>query len=297
MPKWALRLTALLVLPVLAALAARLGGSAASTRATDECAARAAEYAKLRQTYGPALVTVRFVQRQTGRAGDNAQANEINGVMVEPRGLVLCSNAMLGGTRSRWGDGPAVPTDIRVITSDAADGLEAAFVARDTELDLAWLRIKEPGDREFPYVDLANTGDRHTTPDLGARLLALGVMGRYFGQEILVTEGLMAGRTHKPRELYVIRGGLDTDPGLPIFSPDGGVVGFACVQSPDADEMAGSPANLVARGRGLVLPVATVAKATARARDIEVSDASEEGHPEPEEDALEDGEDEEGEGE
>lgn len=254
--------------------------AATAERADDE--AVETEYQQLRKSYSPALVTVRYVQKTQGNFGDFAGENEINAVMIEPTGLVLCSNTLLGGMRSRLREGRAVPTDIKILVGDDTEGRDAKFVARDTELDLAWLQIKDPGDHPFPCIDLPAAVQAGVKPKLGQRLLSLGVMGRYFGQEVLVSEGVVAGRTHKPRELYVVRGGLDTDPGLPVFTSKGELVGFACIQQPDPDEISGNPANMLARGRGLILPVETVAKATTSAKQVRTSEDQEAQQPAPE---------------
>ena len=244
-----------------------------------------AEYQHVLDTYAPTLVTIKFVQKTQGRFGEFEGENEINGVMVEPTGLVLCSNLMLGGSASRRGGGRSVPSEIKVLIGDDTQGLDAKFVARDTELDLAWLQIKDPGERKFASLDLAAAMMDAVTPRLGQRLLTLGVMGRYFGQEVLVSEGFVAGRTRKPRELYVLRGSVDTDPGLPVFTAGGQLAGFACIQQPDPDEVSGNAANLTARGRGLILPVRTVAKAMAQAKEVRSEEETqEEKAPPPDED-------------
>jgi hypothetical protein len=225
------------------------------------------EYQHLRSTYRDALVTVRFIMKFEDPTGSFTGENEIAGVMISPDGAVLCSNLLLGGTGSHAVQARCMPTDISVYTRDCAEGLEARFVARDTELDLAWLKIKAAPGQKFACIDLAKLGTSAPDPQLGRRVLGLGMMGRYFGQEVLVTESLVVGRTHKPRDLYVIRGALDTDPGLPVFTADGRVFGFACIQSPDPQDFAPGTnyAAVVARGRGLILPLAAVSKATARA--------------------------------
>ncbi len=232
------------------------GGAAPRTASAE----LAQEYRHLRELHGGAIVTIKYVQKTEANLGEFEGQNEIPGVMVSPEGVVLCSNLMLAGRGGR-----STPRDIKVLVGDAQDGLDAQFIARDTELDLAWLRIKSPGDRKFACIDLAAAAKSPVRLSLGERVLGLGMMGRYFGQELLVTEAYVAGKTHKPRELYVIRGSLDTDPAMPVFTADGQVAGFACVQSPDPDEVTGNYGALVARGRGLILPVESVAKATRRA--------------------------------
>jgi S1-C subfamily serine protease len=228
-------------------------------------------YQHVAATYGPAVVTIKFVQKTQGRFGDADNENEINGTMVAADGLVLCSNLLLGAGGGRRGM-RSVPTDIRVLVGDDMQGQPARFVARDSELDLAWLRIDVPPGRSYAFVDLENAAKAAGRPQVGERVLALALMGRYFGQAVLVTEGQVAGKTRKPRELYVVRGAVDTDPGLPVFSARAEVIGFACLQQPSAEEVSGNFANLLARGRGLILPIQAVQKATVRAREVEAEE-------------------------
>lgn len=269
----ALIMSSSLLVTTLAAVAAPAVGEqftpAAAERQpwTSAGASLAQQYEQLRDAYRDALVTIRFVLKVDDPMGAFAGENEIAGAMVSADGVVLCSNLMLGGSGGRAVQGRCMPTDIKVFTRDCAEGLDAQFVARDTELDLAWLKVKSNAAQKLACIDLTSSMPGAAAPQLGDRVLGLGLMGRYFGQEVLVTESLLVGRTHKPRDLYVIRGALDTDPGLPVFTAEGQVLGFACIQSPDPQEFAPGTnyAAMIARGRGLILPLETVSKATARA--------------------------------
>lgn len=257
------------------ALAFSLMGTSNATAAESPVdASREAIFQRILDSYSDTLVRIKFVQKTQSRWGEYEAETEVNAVMIEPTGLIMCSNTLMGGG-SRWG-GRSVPTDIKILIGDDTEGIEATFIARDTELDLAWLQIKEPGDRKFTYLDLAPAEDAPVEPKLGQTVVAMGAMGKYFGQEILVSEGYVAGRTNKPRRLYVTRGGLDTDPGLPVFTAAGDVVGFAAIQRPDEDEVSGGRSNLTRRGSGLLLPTATVLKAIDRAKDILEAEQAEE---------------------
>jgi S1-C subfamily serine protease len=240
----------------------------------DDAAVRS-EYEALLKTQAPALVRIKYVQQTQGARGDYEGENEIVGVMIEPTGLVMCSNTRFGGSRGRFRSGRSIPTKIKVLVGDDTEGLEARFVARDTELDLAWVQIKEPGDRRFACIDLSAAEE----PVLGQRVLTLGLMGKYFGEAVLVSEGRLAGHTHKPRDLYIFRGSLDTDAGLPVFTAAGRLVGFATLQRPEADEVSGDMSGMTTRGYGLILPAATMAKATARAKEVQATEESEEEEP------------------
>lgn len=258
------------------ALAFSLMGLSNATAAESPVdASREAMFQQILDSYAGALVRVKFVQKTQSRWGEYEAETEVNAVMIEPTGLIMCSNTLMGGGGGRWG-GRSVPTDIKILIGDDTEGIEATFIARDTELDLAWLQIKEPGDRKFTYLDLSAAKDAPVEPKLGQTVVAMGVMGKYFGQETLLSEGYVAGRTKKPRRLYVTRGGLDTDPGLPVFTAGGDIVGFASIQRPDEDEVGGAQSNLTRRGSGLLLPTATVLKAIDRAKDILEAEQAEE---------------------
>ncbi len=254
-------------------IAAGLVALPAGSRADD-----AALFKQLSDKVGPALVTVKFNLkiRLTGFAGlggEQENENEITGVMVDPGGLVLCSNTSLGGVsrvaRNVGLDMTATPSDLRVLAGDDNEGLEARLVARDSELDLAWIQIREPGERTFACIDL----DASAKAELGQRLLAVERMGKYFDRAAVVSEARIGGITRKPRELYVPSSPLGSG-GLPVFSEAGQLVGIVVTQMPDAGSSGGGPnvaRALASAGdiaRGVILPADRVASATRRAKEL-----------------------------
>jgi len=239
---------------------------------------RAAEprhYANLATEKSSAYVSVKFVLKKQGRFGNQENEGEAAGIMIDPSGLVLCSNSAVGGSSFFSRFGSATPTDLKVLIGNDTEGLDAELLARDSELDLTWVRIKEPGDKTFAYLDLSKAA----TPTLGQPLMALRKMGKYFGRAVVVSEGRLAGKTSKPRKLFVPGGGLDLEPGLPVFTLGGRVVGIVVIQMPDKEEMGGD--FLAFRGMardiagGLILPAADVLKATRRAEEIAKEDEDE----------------------
>lgn len=231
----------------------------------------AGEYAKLLSETTPALVTVKFVLKMEGQFGKRESETEITGLMVDPSGLVLCANSKLGLPRIMRG-ASATPTDIKVLIGDDTEGLEAKVLARDTELDLAWVKIKEPGDRKFAALDLSKSA----VVNPGERILTIRRMAKFFDRATTISEGRLAGRTSKPRDLLVPGGGIDVEPGQPIFTPDGRLVGLVVMQLPDLEEMESNPMAFVGMRNdilnGLILPVAEIAKATKRASEREEED-------------------------
>ncbi len=257
-----------------------------------------AAYQKLVQEREATLVTVKFVLKiKLGGMGDQESEQEVEGLMIEPGGLVLVSNTQLAGfvglmrrfSGGMGGDISAIPTDLKVLVGEDTEGLEAELLARDTELDLAWVRIKDPGERSFAALDWTQS----TKPKLGQRLLTLGRMGKYFDRATVVRELRVAGFVSKPRELIVPSGdaaGL----GMPVYTADGQLVGLTILQLPEVVADDGSPFGMLSQMSdldssmgGLILPAEDVLKATSRAKDTA---AEQEAEPDESMDEDEDGE-------
>lgn len=262
------------IVPVLIAVTVAGSGRVATAGETED-------YRKLLRDKSSALVTIKFVLKikmggMMAGMGDQESENEISGVMIEPKGLVLCSNTKLGGFTavmsrmmgSMGGNISATPTDLKVLIGDDVEGREAKLLARDSELDLAWVKLKAPGDKPFDYVDFA----KGVKPDIGQRIVATRRLGKYFARTAVVAEGRITGITKKPRDLYVPSMDIALAHGLPVYMPDGRVVGFTVMQMPDSEDGAANPMALLSNlssmqdmMSGLILPAADIAKATRRA--------------------------------
>jgi hypothetical protein len=167
------------------------------------------------------------------------------------------------------GDVSATPTEIKVLIGDDTEGIDAKFLARDTELDLAWIQIKEPGDQKFAYVDLA----ADAKGKIGDSLLAVRRLGKHFNRVPAIGGGRIGGMTTKPRDLYVPGGDLSGVLGLPVFTPEGKVLGVAITQTPDDEDLSDNPMGAITRLSGLqdmfsgmILPASEARKATERAK-------------------------------
>lgn len=243
-------------------------------------ASPAAGYKKVLETAGPALVTIKFVMKVEGGGegfGEGGRDVETAGLMIEPSGLVLISNAKMGGTASRMGM-TVNPTNIKVLVGDDADGLKGKILARDSELDLCWIQIEDDKakDKKFTSVDFA----AGSALEIGDRVLYVDRMGKFFDHALSIREGRIGGKTRKPRAL-MIPTGVSGMPdrrdllGTPLFGADGKVVGFNVLQLPDKEDMEGGDA-----GEGsfsiLMLPAAEVAKATIRGKELAAKQPKEE---------------------
>ena len=222
-----------------------------------------ADFQKLLADKAAAIVTVKFVLKVNSSWGDSENEREISGVMIEPDGLVMCSNTLMGGFRARGrrSRDVATPRDIKILIGDDTEGLDAQLVARDTELDLAWIRIEDPGEARFATIDLSASVE----PAIGEPVYSLTRMGKYFDRAPLVREARLGGVTSKPRPLYLPSGGSSAL-GLPVFNADGAVVGVTIRQTPEEDELGGGQGW--GGAFGVILPASEAVRATQRAKEI-----------------------------
>lgn len=255
------------------------------------CGAVAAQerlsYQQLLDQKGPALVTVKYLL-QMGMPGEESEEmeNEITAVMISPDGLLLCSNAQIGGPmgmmarmmggmmRQMMGqDLRITPKDLKVFVGDATEGLPAKLLARDTDLDLAWIQIEDAGDQKFQYVDFS----KGAKPALGDSILWIRRLDKQFDRVPVISEERIGGHITKPREYYVPSAMLSSQStavfGLPIFTAQGEIVGITVLHVSDEEVDVENPMGMMsqmfgmAEGMGgLILPAAEVVRATERAK-------------------------------
>lgn len=208
-----------------------------------------------------AMVTIRFSLKMD----EGEQESEAPGVMIEKDGLVLGSNRNLGGFAPF---GPNVtPTEIKVLVGDDTQGVEATLIARDSELGLAWVKIKEPkGDYAFvDFEDGAQAG-------MGDPLYVVSLLGKFFDRAPSLTIGTVSAVTTKPRKLIIPSLSLaTTEFGVPVFGTSGKPVGVTTLVLPEEDEIKNEPGGLQEIFKGvpggkMILPAAEVVSATKNAK-------------------------------
>jgi len=216
----------------------------------------------------PAIVSVKFLMKS--EQGEEEQ--ETVGVMIEGDGLILTSNAALGGMMR-----PApLTTDMKVMVGDDTQGVDAKVIARDTELGLAWIKVDAAPASPFASVDFASAAQ----PKVGDEIFTVSLMGKFFDRAPIVARGHIASVTAKPRALLIPSIGLaGGEFGLPVFDDQGRIVGVTTFVLPDREEMEANPSGMRAAMRGIVgsmiLPAAEVVAATARAKETAASGGGE----------------------
>lgn len=226
-----------------------------------------ASYKKAMDAAGPTLVTVKFVLKIEGggdMSGLGDQEMEATGFLLDGKGLVVCSNIQMGGYASFMARGGTVtPTDVKVLIGDDTEGKKAKVLTRDTELDLAWVKLDEDSTTELQHINM----EKGVAASIGSKLLLVGHMAKFFDRALFVNEGKVCGVTEKPRKLLAASKTLVTDRsdlGMPVFNSDGDVVGMVVLQLPDAESQASDTSGDLGGGP-MILPAAEVVRATKRA--------------------------------
>ena len=265
-------------LPILASVLALAGAAALSPAASMSMpAAPAADetgaiYKRLTDTVGPAAcVTVKCVMKVEGRPAARAGKVAIwrpPALVIEPAGLVLASNAKMGGLASRMGMS-VTPTNIKVLIGDDTEGLKAKILVKDPDLDLCWITIddEKAKGKTFTAVDFASS----SPAAVGDKLFVVARMGKFFDHALSVDEGRVGGATKKPRALFIpsgFSGGQREMLGTPMFAADGKVVGVNIVQIPDKEDMEGGESGGEGNTGILLLPAAEIVKATIRGKEM-----------------------------
>lgn len=258
------------------ALAIGAGLTLASTFTLSARAADPVSYEKLSTEKGPALVGLKFLLKITAPAdmgGNQERQMEASGLMIESTGLVLCSNQTVGGNQGNLPPGVTIaPTDMKIIIGEDSEGVPAKVIARDSELDLAWIRIDKPSDKGYTSVNLKDA----PTVKLGDSLMFLDRMGNYYDRSVYIGELKTSAILKKPRNL-IQPAGLVFSLCSPVFTSSGEFVGVTLMQAPSRDEMQGATnqADMMYGRLPKILPAAELSKATTRAIDNAAKEAAE----------------------
>lgn len=239
---------------------------------------------RLRDERAATIVTVRSVFKVQmsfmGSSRDEESTTEAPGVVVSPQGLIACSNTQLGGyagmmSRMSEMEYTITPIETKVLFAGDTREYEATLITRDKERDLAWIRIKDPGEKTFPFVDLSLAG----TAGIGARVYLVSRLPRQYDRAPVVRSTVISGSTEQPRSLLVTEDSLQDVLGLPAYTEEMKVLGLVVLQGPNPDDvqderdddmgmMGGWGSYLAA-----VLPAEEVSRALALALDT-VQDAT-----------------------
>jgi hypothetical protein len=248
-----LLIAALSAAPVLA-LAAPVAGAVQDYRAI---------YRSLTAKHGGSVVTVKFVMSVTAsgkeeRIEDRTQALLVSadGLLLVPDRAVTMDFKQLMGSSAGQGSAPvAKSSEFRVRLAGSEDWLPADLVTRDTQIGLAWLRLRKP-PAGLSFVNL----DEGVAAEPGMTFFSLLRTSDEWGGVPVFRSGFIMGETRTPKTLLLVEG----VPGM-AFSAEGAPIGYV-----DVDFGRLMRARSAGNGLGLdmadaalqMTPIAKVAAAT-----------------------------------
>lgn len=189
------------------------------------------QFKQVVQRRGDTAVPVKFVMSVSGMGSDRQQEGQTQGTLVSVDGLILVPGRVVSldlgmfaqgtdASGSLRGSAPTVKSgQFRVRLAGSDEWVPADLVTRDTELGIAWLRLRKPHGK-LPYVDFGDTAK----VVVGTQLYTVMRTSDQYGSVPIVRAGYVLGETSVPRPTFLIEGA----PGL-AFDGEGKPAGFVDV--------------------------------------------------------------------
>jgi hypothetical protein len=226
-------------------------------------------YKHLTEMHSSAVVTVKFVMSVTAsgkeeRIEDRTQALLVSGdgLLLVPDRAVSIDFRQLSGAGKAQGAAPvAKSSEFRVRLAGSDDWLPADLVTRDTQLGLAWLRLRNPPGK-LAFVDL----EHGIQAEPGMTFFSLLRTSDEWGGVPVFREGFVMGETHTPKTLLLV----DGVPGM-AFSADGAPMGYVDIDFAKLMRARGAASGLgldMADSALQMTPIAKVAAATRQAAKL-----------------------------
>ena len=226
------------------------------------------EFRTVLQKRGDTAVLVKYVMSVSGMGGEQQQDGQTQGTLVSADGLILVPGRVVsfdlrqitGAAMGSAGSPMVKSSHFRVQLPGSEEWQPADLVTRDTELGLAWLRLRKRS--KLPYVDFADSAK----VEIGASLYFVMRTSDQLGSVPIVRGGYVLGETKVPRPSLLI----DGTPGL-AFDGEARPAGFADV---DFGAMARSQTGGIGMNFGdsvfKMIPAERVGRVTAQAAKLPV---------------------------
>ncbi len=271
-----MRIPSRLVLAVALIAAATPGVDLAATPLAGSVADNAHAFATVLSKRGEVAVPVKFVMSMSGMGSERQQEGQTQGTLVSADGLILVPGRVVSLDLSMFGRGEsgmsgsapsAKSGQFRVRLAGSDEWVPADLVTRDTELGIAWLRLRHPKGK-LPFVDF---GDAAKVAS-GTQLYTVMRTSDQFGSVPIVRSGYVLGETQVPRQTWLVDGA----PGA-AFDAEGKPAGFVDLDLSGMMRMRSASSGIGMDMSDLVLsmiPAERIARATARAAVLPVVKSS-----------------------
>jgi hypothetical protein len=190
-------------------------------------------YRDILEQKAPSIVTVKLVLKVKiafmGQSQDIEREVEVAGVIVDKSGLIMISGDAfdIGGALGQNDqiDMKVTPLSMDVIFEDDDEEYEAILGAKDTNLNIAFVLIKDLKGKELKPV-LFSDGAKVA---VGQELIGVTRYTKGFDYAAHFGTLRVTGQVYQPRPLWAIDGGF-SGLGLPVFTKDGQVAGVLATQ-------------------------------------------------------------------
>jgi hypothetical protein len=215
-----------------------------------------------------AVVTVKLVVKikVTGgaRGGRETETKlEVVGTVIDPSGLTVVPasavepTSMLGGMGRRGGRGGGMGGDMQIdsevtettIVLDDGSEVDAAVVLKDADLDLAFIKPREP--QKLAAIELKPRG---RAPELLEDIFTVGRLGRAESRATAVSVGTVKAIVKGPRTFYICTPEVAANQGCVAYAADGSTLGIFVVKVAPG-EGGGGFGRLGGGGRGEVTAI------------------------------------------
>ncbi|MDF1699638.1 MAG: S1C family serine protease [Planctomycetota bacterium] len=227
-------------------------------------------YEKLMADKAASVVSVKFVLNvKVMRDGaalmpPQEQSGAATGVVVDSSGLVMIPGAAFGvgnlGIPRRMRAQltiQAVPSNIRVVFPGDTKEYEAVLGAKDSKLGLAFVLIRDLGDKKIAALDTASGAE----PKIGQTLYAVSRLDQGFDHAPMVMRAKVAGKVSKPRDMWIVQGAGGAM-GQPLFDIAGAVAGIMVSQEGVGEDSEARPFLLP-----LKVAAATIKNSLSKSKD------------------------------
>lgn len=257
----------LLALPTAGLAADAAPGIALAGR--DDAQDYRAIYRSLTAQHAASVVTVKFVMSVTASGKEDRIEDRTQALLVSENGLLLVPDrsvsvdfrTFMGAGQSPGSAPVAKSSDFRVRLAGSEDWLPADLVTRDTQLGLAWLRLRTP-PAGLSFVDL----DKGIRAEPGMTFFSLLRTSDEWGGVPVFRPGFIMGETRIPKTLLLV----DGVPGM-AFSAEGQPMGYVDVDFGRMMRSRGASNGLGLDMADVALqmtPIAKVAAATHQAEKL-----------------------------
>ena len=213
-------------------------------------------YRNILKEKAPSIVTVYLTLTVSmdfmGRPTKREQNIEVQGVVLDSRGLIMISSTALDAGSEQLPKGismKTIPSDFKVVFENDNKEHRAIMVSKDTELNMVYLIIEDLKGKKLQAMDFSNTA----TVEIGQELVGVSRYGKGFKYAPYFGLARITGSVVHPLSCWSVAGDFNKS-GLPLFDKQGHLAGILALlkgsSGADSFDTGGRGFSLMVGARG-----------------------------------------------